>query len=70
MLTLGKDPGNERVIQDRLSVPAAQLDANTPHQQGSNCWTSTTQRPEVRAELEANVFRQASLGILKPAASK
>ena len=33
-------------------------------------WTSTVQRTEVRAELEANVFRQASLGILKPAATK
>lgn len=33
-------------------------------------WRATTQRAEVRAELDANVFRRASLGILKPAATK
>lgn len=33
-------------------------------------WASTVQRPEVRADLDANVFRQAALGILKPPATK
>ncbi len=33
-------------------------------------WTATVQRAEVRAELDANVFRQAALGILTPAATK
>jgi transposase len=33
-------------------------------------WSTTVQRPEVRAALEANVFRQASLGTLTPAATK
>ncbi len=33
-------------------------------------WSTTMQRPEVRAALEANVFRQASLGTLTPAATK
>lgn len=33
-------------------------------------WASTVQRPEVRADLDANVFRQAALGILKPLATK
>jgi transposase len=33
-------------------------------------WTATVQRAEVRAELDANVFRQAALGILKPAATE
>lgn len=33
-------------------------------------WSTSVQRPEVRAALEANVFRQASLGTLTPAATK
>ena len=33
-------------------------------------WTATVQRAEVRAELDANVFRQAALGLLKPVATK
>jgi transposase len=33
-------------------------------------WTATMQRVEVRAELDANVFRQAALGLLTPAATK
>jgi transposase len=33
-------------------------------------WTATVQREQVRAELEANVFRQAALGALTPAATK
>lgn len=33
-------------------------------------WTRTVSRPEVRAELDANVFRQAALGILQPAKAK
>lgn len=33
-------------------------------------WRTTVQRPEVHAALEANVFRQASLGTLTPAATK
>jgi len=33
-------------------------------------WRTTLQRAEVRAALEANVFRQAALGILKPTATK
>lgn len=33
-------------------------------------WATTVQREEVRAELEANVFRQAALGLLTPAATK
>jgi transposase len=33
-------------------------------------WSTTAQRPEVRAALEANVFRQASLGTLTPTATK
>jgi len=33
-------------------------------------WSTTVQRPEVRAALEANVFRRASLGTLMPAATK
>jgi transposase len=33
-------------------------------------WSTTVQRPEVRAALEANVFRQASLGTLTPTATK
>jgi hypothetical protein len=33
-------------------------------------WTATIERAEVRAELDANVFRQVALGQLKPAATK
>jgi transposase len=33
-------------------------------------WRTTVQRAEVRAALEANVFRQAALGLLTPAATK
>jgi transposase len=33
-------------------------------------WRTTVQRPEVHAALEANVFRQASLGTLTPTATK
>ncbi len=33
-------------------------------------WTRTLEDAEVRTELEANVFRQAALGILTPAATK
>jgi transposase len=33
-------------------------------------WTATVHRPEVRAALDANVFRQAALGLLTPAATK
>jgi transposase len=33
-------------------------------------WRTTVQHPEVHAALEANVFRQASLGTLTPAATK
>jgi hypothetical protein len=33
-------------------------------------WARTISRPDVAAALEANVFRQAALGILKPAATK
>jgi hypothetical protein len=33
-------------------------------------WTATVQREQVRAELDANVFRQAALGALTPAATK
>lgn len=33
-------------------------------------WAKTISRPEVASELEANVFRQAALGILKPKAVK
>jgi transposase len=32
-------------------------------------WRTTVQRPEVVAELEANVYRQAAIGKLQPAAS-
>jgi transposase len=33
-------------------------------------WRRTLESVDVRAELEANVFRQAALGTLKPAATK
>jgi transposase len=33
-------------------------------------WRTTVQRTEVRAALDANVFRQAALGLLTPAATK
>jgi hypothetical protein len=33
-------------------------------------WRTTLQRAEVRAALDANVFRQAALGILTPTATK
>jgi transposase len=33
-------------------------------------WRATVERAEIRAALEANVFRQAALGILTPAATK
>jgi len=33
-------------------------------------WRTTVQRAEIRTALDANVFRQAALGILTPAATK
>jgi transposase len=33
-------------------------------------WRTTVQRAEVRTALDANVFRQAALGLLTPAATK
>ena len=33
-------------------------------------WATTTQRPEVREQLDANVFRQIALGLRKPAATE
>jgi transposase len=33
-------------------------------------WRATIERPEVRAQLDANVFRQVALGVLKPAATE
>ena len=32
-------------------------------------WSTTTARPEVQQQLEANVFRQVALGLRKPAAA-
>ena len=32
-------------------------------------WPTTIDRPDVKQTLELNVFRQAALGILKPAAT-